>query len=71
MWVGLAGEKNFAFVGWVQGFVVSVLDSLKRVVSGVCDLQVGTDAKRKLIVELLTNLLNISIYFNYMLTKYQ
>ena len=63
--------KNVAFVGWVQGFVVSVLDSLKRVVSGVCDLQVGTDAKRKLIVELLTNLLNISIYFNYMLTKYQ
>ena len=63
--------KNVAFVGWVQGFVVSVLDSLKRVVSGVCDLQVGTDAKRKLIVELLTNLLNISIYFNYMLPKYQ
>ena len=63
--------KNVAFVGWVQGFVVSVLDSLKRVVSGVCDLQVDTSAKRKLIVELLTNLLNISIYFNYMLTKYQ
>ena len=63
--------KNVAFVGWVQGFVVSVLDSLKRVVSGVCDLQVDTNAKRKLIVELLTNLLNTSIYFNYMLTKYQ
>ena len=63
--------KNVAFVGWVKGFVVSVLDSLKRVVSGVCDLQVDTNAKRKLIVELLTNLLNISIYFNYMLTKYQ
>ena len=63
MWVGL-------LVG-CRVFVVSVLDSLKRVVSGVCDLQVGTDAKRKLIVELLTNLLNISIYFNYMLTKYQ
>ena len=52
--------KNVAFVGWVQGFVVSVLDSLKRVVSGVCDLQVDTNAKRKLIVELLTNLLNNS-----------
>ena len=63
MWVGL-------LVG-CRVFVVSVLDSLKRVFSGVCDFQVGTDAKRKLIVELLTNLLNISIYFNYMLTKYQ
>ena len=63
--------KNIAFVGWVKGFAVSVLDFLKRVVSGVRDLQVGTDAKRKLIVELLTNLLNTLIYFNYMLTKYQ
>ena len=63
--------KNIAFVGWVKGFAVSGLDFLKRVVSGVCDLQVGTDAKIKLIVELLTNLLNTSIYFNYMLKKYQ
>ena len=63
--------KNIALVGWVKGFAVSVLDFLKRVVSGVRDLQVGTDAKRKLIVELLTNLLNTLIYFNYMLTKYQ
>ena len=50
-----------------RGFVVSVPDSLKRVVSGVSDLQVDTNARRKLFVELLTNLLNISIYFNYML----
>ena len=37
--------KNIAFVGWVKGFAVSVLDFLKRVVSGVRDLQVDTDAK--------------------------
>ena len=38
--------KGVAFVGWEYSLSTSVLDSLKRVVSGVCGHRVDSDAKQ-------------------------
>ena len=39
--------ENVAFVGWVQSLAIFVVESLKRVVCGVCGLRVDPHAKQK------------------------